>query len=1076
MHDILAYALRKDIAMKRMVWIRIFALLAAFLLIAPMGLSLADGWQSGTPEAALIGSDGGGQLTLQFYGTANAVAGKTLALKMGDAVYIATLEDGDVADANGSLAMPIGRFTNEMGQTPSLTMVAGCTVDIDSGAFTDGGGQPSPEMPGLVVTAAQLGSAVVTHSLQSDMGWMLTADGTTTLEPGAQVPLQTVIRAVPVENMVNPCTFLVYSNAQLVQGADLKAGYTVVGDTEIVVQPEALNNGTGSYSPNQPRYGDSLTAAYTPAGGSQTPSKLEYAWYRLADASGAEKTLVHSGKDASGKTYQVSAEDIGYVIQVEISSPWSTGSVTGIGSAVAKADAAPPTAPTVAAQTDTSVQLNAVDGCQYRMDDGQWQDSSEFTGLTPGKSYAFYQRYAETSVSNASPASAPLNIGTTTPELTGTVTISGVAKVQSILEAVVENANNTGELRYAWKRGGQTVGNGKTYTVQAGDVGQSITLEVTSLNQSGMLTATSQIVGKSDATVPAAPTLAGSTANSITLNAVAGCEYSMDGVNWQDGTTFSNLNPAQSYTFYQRYKETGTAQASQTSGGATFSTSSATLTGTIQVAGDVRYGKTLVATFNGSGYAGTLQYIWYRGSTQVGTGQTYDVSVSDIGNPVYVRVVASSNGSVTQLVGVAQKAEYTGITPAAPTRASRSTSRITLTEVSGYEYSRGGSSWQSSPAFTGLKAGTSYKFYQRVKATDTMDASPASPALTTSTSESSSTSSGSSSSSDNESSGSSGSGSTTSTLTSYTLSGANTRILFSTMESLLNGNKTQDVTIHGNGVEYTFAQNTMALTTGKLWYDFGAEINNCAHLDAAKEAAGEHFVALVHFNMDGNLPAKATIRLSVGAQQAGKTLYYYKFTPTTGVLSFMQTSTVDASGYATVEQSSCSDYVFLDADINAAAALTPGPTLSPTPEASASPTPLIDEATDDNKGGSGSWLMILIILVALLLIVIGVCMFIKSRNSRSSLFDEDDDSYFDVDDEFDQEYENDDGHYAGLQDGYSDDDEDGYADYRDYEGYDKDTRFSQDGDDSVSHLFDEVMDEKKNTPQYPRNRSRKDRY
>ncbi len=73
---------------------------------------------------------------------------------------------------------------------------------------------------------------------------------------------------------------------------------------------------------------------------------------------------------------------------------------------------------------------------------------------------------------------------------------------------------------------------------------------------------------------PAAPaaTNANITKNSITLTAVDGCEYSMDGESWQDSSEFSNLLPGTAYTFYQRVKATDSAVASAASEAATIST------------------------------------------------------------------------------------------------------------------------------------------------------------------------------------------------------------------------------------------------------------------------------------------------------------------------------------------------------------------------------------------------------------------------------------------------------------------------------------------------------------------------
>ena len=79
---------------------------------------------------------------------------------------------------------------------------------------------------------------------------------------------------------------------------------------------------------------------------------------------------------------------------------------------------------------------------------------------------------------------------------------------------------------------------------------------------------------------PAAPTKASTTKNSITLNAVSGCEYSKDGANWQSGTEFTGLLPGTEYTFYQRVKATANTNASPASS-AKFSTEADTYAMTI---------------------------------------------------------------------------------------------------------------------------------------------------------------------------------------------------------------------------------------------------------------------------------------------------------------------------------------------------------------------------------------------------------------------------------------------------------------------------------------------------------------
>ena len=60
---------------------------------------------------------------------------------------------------------------------------------------------------------------------------------------------------------------------------------------------------------------------------------------------------------------------------------------------------------------------------------------------------------------------------------------------------------------------------------------------------------------------PAAPQVQTTTGDSITLVAVYGCQYSKDGINWQDSPTFNGLRSCTAYTFYMRYTETDTTYA-----------------------------------------------------------------------------------------------------------------------------------------------------------------------------------------------------------------------------------------------------------------------------------------------------------------------------------------------------------------------------------------------------------------------------------------------------------------------------------------------------------------------------------
>ena len=67
--------------------------------------------------------------------------------------------------------------------------------------------------------------------------------------------------------------------------------------------------------------------------------------------------------------------------------------------------------------------------------------------------------------------------------------------------------------------------------------------------------------------------------------------------------------------------------------------------------------------------------------------------------------------------------------PSAPVLSKKTSTTVTLTKVTGYEYSKDGKTWQSSNIFKSLNADTTYSFYQRKAETDTSYASQKSSVL-----------------------------------------------------------------------------------------------------------------------------------------------------------------------------------------------------------------------------------------------------------------------------------------------------------------------------------------------------------
>jgi hypothetical protein len=159
--------------------------------------------------------------------------------------------------------------------------------------------------------------------------------------------------------------------------------------------------------------------------------------------------------------------------------------------------------------------------------------------------------------------------------LSGTATINipdGAAapRIGDELTASLEGGNNTGTLSYIWRRSGSTasIGTSAAYTVQAADLGRTLTVEIRSSVQTGAMTSAASlaVLRTAGPAAPGVPVMASRTHNSVTLEATAGHEYSRtNGSTWQASSTFTGLSPSTEYTFIQRVAATAGRDASDNS-------------------------------------------------------------------------------------------------------------------------------------------------------------------------------------------------------------------------------------------------------------------------------------------------------------------------------------------------------------------------------------------------------------------------------------------------------------------------------------------------------------------------------
>ena len=170
--------------------------------------------------------------------------------------------------------------------------------------------------------------------------------------------------------------------------------------------------------------------------------------------------------------------------------------------------------------------------------------------------------------------------GSITPTLIGEVNITGMPFFGETLTAQTELSStpaipDLGELSYQWRRDTTVIEGAiySTYILTEDDIYECICVQVTAENCTGAIT--SPLFGpikKAEQAMPDAPQMESNTDSSITLVALEGGEYNINGGEWQNSPVFEGLTPSTSYTFMQRKKETRSHYASPASPEAVFCT------------------------------------------------------------------------------------------------------------------------------------------------------------------------------------------------------------------------------------------------------------------------------------------------------------------------------------------------------------------------------------------------------------------------------------------------------------------------------------------------------------------------
>ena len=379
-------------------------------------------------------------------------------------------------------------------------------------------------------------------------------------------------------------------------------------------------------------------------------------------------------------------------------------------------------APTLAAAATNSLTLNTVENAEYSMDGQVWQDSPVFKNLDAGTAYTLYQRLKATEDGNydASPAvSAQFSTEYTTVDPGD---LSAVLKPQSYpytgnpIAYQVPAISHVTRSTVTYTVDGQTTTaaptNAGTYPVTVSFTMQAGTAQLEPVTSTLTIT-------KVEQNAPNPPRASNTATNSITVTAIPGVVFSIDGgETWQASTIFEGLTPDTAYTIQAKYPGDRNHEESPTSSAIIRTTRQNASAGTVQSAVYTYDGtpKSLVADVP----AGCTEVV----QTFTGTkGTSYGPTTEPPVNPGVYNVKVS----YTMQSGYAElQPQYATLTinkaiparPLAPVVTGVTDSSITIEVVDGMAYSiDGGVTWQTTGTFTGLTRDTTYEI--KVKAVET---------------------------------------------------------------------------------------------------------------------------------------------------------------------------------------------------------------------------------------------------------------------------------------------------------------------------------------------------------------------
>jgi hypothetical protein len=472
------------------------------------------------------------------------------------------------------------------------------------------------------------------------------------------------------------------------QGKALTVVVTAVADgyndasaqlTTAVVGLGTFTIGEVSFDPEEPVVGEPVTvSAEIPAG--IDDADVEYVWFSNGVAVGSGATYIPVPADLGEElTVRVVAEADGYVVSlktVDLGNEVIAGSFA-VSEPVISGD------PAVGEELTASVELTpAVPAANLTFTwyyEGETDPIGTGPVYTPGPEDA---GKALTVVVTATAAGydspAPVTSDPTDTVEPGTLSVGAISltpapKVDVTSTAVVAGLPAGASVTYTWKVGGVTVATGDSFTPNASQAGQDVTVAATvSLDGYAATEKTSSATISQGALNVSAPLVTGSlvVAGSVTAEATPSVAADLSYAWYREGVTEAVASGATYTPVVADQGKKLTVKVTAVAAGYSQATNQTTTTqvglGTIAI-GAASFspavpvvGQTVTISAPTVPAGATVTYTWFRGQEAVASGNSYTPNAADLGGSLTVKIVAQATGYAVALADATTQAVAIG--------------------------------------------------------------------------------------------------------------------------------------------------------------------------------------------------------------------------------------------------------------------------------------------------------------------------------------------------------------------------------------------------------------------------------